>query len=141
MEFREEWALPSQRLRLQFRVLEFQLCSTATEHDANSSYYCFSSTRDFAYSSRKARRGAESLPDARAFLHASAPCEPRPQAGSSATSRSHAALSTRLFPSDASHPTTFLAYAPSLACKTQHNGPTEAESCSPDHRPVQQQQQ
>lgn len=44
MEFREEWALPSQRLRLQFRVLQFQLCSTATEHDANSSYYCFSST-------------------------------------------------------------------------------------------------
>lgn len=38
MEFREEWALPSQRLRLQFRVLEIQLCSTATEHDANSSY-------------------------------------------------------------------------------------------------------
>jgi len=28
MEFREEWALPSQGLRLQFRVLEFQLCST-----------------------------------------------------------------------------------------------------------------
>lgn len=36
MEFREEWALPSQSLRLQFRVLEFQLCSTATEHDAHS---------------------------------------------------------------------------------------------------------
>lgn len=46
MEFREEWALPSQSLRLQFRVLEFQLCSTATEHDANSSYYCFSSRRE-----------------------------------------------------------------------------------------------
>lgn len=41
MEFREEWALPSQRLRLQFRVLQFQLCSTATEHDANSSYYMY----------------------------------------------------------------------------------------------------
>lgn len=41
MEFREEWALPSQSLRLQFRVLEFQLCSIATEHDANSSYYMY----------------------------------------------------------------------------------------------------